>query len=205
MPWYRFVLAVVAAYLIGAIPIGYIVIYAMKKQDIRRHGSGRTGGTNAIRAGGSLAGLLTGIGDILKGMLAVLVARWLTGDALWGVVLAGTAALIGNNWSPYISFKGGAGAATNVGICIALWPLSILWLVPLLPFGLNVIGYASVTSLIIAGVIPLTLAIRAALGAGPWLHVVYGVLAALVIVWALRPNIKRLLNGTEPRAPKLEV
>lgn len=205
MLWFRLVLAVIAAYLIGAIPVGYLVIYAMKKQDIRRHGSGRTGGTNAMRAGGSLAGILTGAGDILKGALAVILARWITGGDMWGVVLAGIAAVIGHNWSPYIGFKGGAGAATDIGVCIAIWPLSAVWLLPLLPFGLNVIGYASVTSLIVAGVIPVTLAVRAATGAGPWLHVVYGLGAAAAIVWALRPNIKRLLNGTEPRAPKLQV
>jgi glycerol-3-phosphate acyltransferase PlsY len=158
-----------------------------------------------MRAGGSVAGLLTGTGDILKGALAVLLAGWLTGGDVWAQVLAGAAAVAGHNWSPYMGFKGGAGAATNVGVCIALWPLSALWLVPFLPFGLNVIGYASVTSLIVAAAVPVTLAVRAALGAGPWLHVVYGGLAALAIVWALRPNIKRLINGTEPRAPKLEV
>lgn len=205
MEWYRIVFAVVLAYLIGAIPIGYIVIWVMKKQDIRKHGSGRTGGTNALRAGGSVAGILTGAGDMIKGGLAVLLAGWITGGNLWVISAAGVAAVVGHNWSPYIGFKGGAGAATDIGICIILWPLSALWLIPLLPFGLNVIGYASVVSLITAALIPLTLAIRAALGAGPWEYVVYGVLAGLAIVWALRPNIKRLLNGTEPRAPKLEI
>ena len=91
----------------------------------------------------------------------------------------------------------------SIGVSVALWPLSALWLVPMVPLGLNVIRYASVTSLIVAAVIPIGFAIRAALGFGPWLHVLYGVLAGLVVAWALRPNIKRLLNGTEPRSPKL--
>jgi glycerol-3-phosphate acyltransferase PlsY len=203
MAWYQLVFAAVVGYLIGAIPFGYIVIYVMKGQDIRRHGSGRTGGTNALRAGGSWAGVLTGAGDICKGFLAIVAARWLVGDTIWVEVVAGIAAVVGHNWSIYMGFKGGAGTGANIGVCIALWPLSALWLVPLLPIGLNIIGYASVTSIVIAIVIPVTLAIRAALGYGPWLYVVYGVIAGLAVVWSLRPNIKRLLNGTEPRAPRL--
>lgn len=203
MLWYQLVLATVLGYLLGSIPVGYLVIYVMKRQDIRQHGSGRTGGTNAMRAGGSWAGVLTGAGDIIKGILAVLAARWLTDGSAWGDVLAAVAAVIGHNWSLYLGFKGGAGTGPNIGACIAIWPLSALWLIPLLPLGLNVIGYASVTSLIIAIVIPITLALRAAWGGGQWLHVLYGVLAALAVIWALRPNIKRILNGTEPRAPRL--
>lgn len=203
MLWYRVILAGVLGYLIGAIPVGYLVIYAMKGQDLRRHGSGRTGGTNAIRAGGSWAGVLTGAGDILKGFLAIMVARWLGGGSPWAEVLAGIAAVVGHNWSIYLGFKGGAGTGPNIGVCVALWPLSALWLIPLLPFGLNVIRYASVTSLVIAAVIPVTVAVRAALELGPWIHLVYALGAALAVTWSLRPNIKRLQNGTEPRAPRL--
>lgn len=203
MQWFRIILAGVLGYLIGSIPVGYIVIYAMKGQDLRRHGSGRTGGTNAIRAGGSWAGVATGAGDILKGILAIVIARWVGGGSPWAEVIAGIAAVIGHNWSLYLGFKGGAGTGPNIGVCIALWPLSALWLIPLLPFGLNIVGYASVTSLIVAVVIPISLAIRAALGYGTWLHLVYAVGAALAVAWALRPNIKRLLKGTEPRAPRL--
>ncbi len=203
MLWYRVILAGVLGYLIGAIPVGYLVIYAMKGQDLRRHGSGRTGGTNAIRAGGSWAGVLTGAGDILKGFLAIMVARWVGGGSPWAEVLAGIAAVVGHNWSIYLGFKGGAGTGPNIGVCVALWPLSALWLIPLLPFGLNVIRYASVTSLVIAAVIPVTVAVRAALGLGPWIHLVYALGAALAVTWSLRPNIKRLQNGTEPRSPRL--
>jgi glycerol-3-phosphate acyltransferase PlsY len=203
MVWYRLILATAAAYLLGSIPFGYFVIYALKGRDIRTMGSGRTGGTNAIRAGGSGAGILTGAGDILKGIAAIVVARLIAGHAPIVEVLAAVAAVVGHNWSAFMNFKGGAGTGPNIGACSALWPLSAVWLIPLLPFGLNVVRYASLTSLIVAAVIPITLAIRAALGYGPWLHVLYGVLAALAVVWALRPNIKRLINGTEPRAPKL--
>jgi acyl phosphate:glycerol-3-phosphate acyltransferase len=208
MNWIRFIAAGVAAYLIGSIPVGYLVIYAMKGQDIRRHGSGRTGGTNALRAGGRWAGIATGAGDMFKGFVAVIVARWIMGSSpytVWSDVLAGVLVVIGHNASIYLGFKGGAGTGPNIGAAVALWPLSGLWLVPMLPVGLNVTGYASLTSIIIAILIPVQFAIRAALHVGPWQYVLEGVLTMIAILWALRPNIKRLLNGTEPRSPKLDL
>ncbi len=208
MEWVRLILAAIAAYLIGAIPVGYIVIYLMKGQDIRRQGSGRTGGTNALRAGGRWAGIATGAGDIFKGFMAIVVTRWIMGDSpylVWAEVVSGVAAVIGHNASIYLGFKGGAGTGPNVGVCIAIWPVSALWLIPLLPFGLNVIRYASLTSLIVAIVIPISLTVQAAFFGGQWEHVIYAVIAALAVAWALRPNIKRLIDGTEPRAPKLDL
>jgi acyl phosphate:glycerol-3-phosphate acyltransferase len=208
MDWIRFVLAGIAAYLIGSIPVGYLVIKAMKGTDIRLHGSGRTGGTNALRTGGRWAGIGTGAGDMLKGFLAVMVARWIFGPspyAVWVDVLAGVLAVIGHNASIYLGFKGGAGTGPNIGAAVALWPLSGFWLIPMLPIGLNVTGYASLTSIIIAVVIPVQFAIRAAFHTGPWQYVLEGTLTMIAILWALRPNIKRLINGTEPRSPKLDL
>jgi acyl phosphate:glycerol-3-phosphate acyltransferase len=208
MEWFRLVLAGVVAYLIGSIPVGYLVIYAMKGQDIRRQGSGRIGGTNALRAGGRWAGIATGAGDILKGFLAILATRLIMGNSpnlVWAEVVAGIAAVIGHNASIYLGFKGGAGTGPNIGVCIALWPVSAIWLLPLLPFGLNVIRYASLTSLMVAVVIPISLVVKAAFFGGHWEHVIYAIVAALAVAWALRPNIKRLINGTEPRAPKLDL
>jgi acyl phosphate:glycerol-3-phosphate acyltransferase len=208
MNWIRFIAAGVAAYLIGSIPVGYLVIYAMKGQDIRQHGSGRTGGTNALRAGGRWAGIATGAGDMFKGFLAVMVARWIMGGSpytVWSDVLAGVLAVIGHNASIYLGFKGGAGTGPNIGAAVALWPLSGLWLIPMLPVGLNITRYASLTSIIIAILIPVQFAIRAALHVGPWQYILEGVLTMIAILWALRPNIKRLLNGTEPRSPKLDL
>jgi acyl phosphate:glycerol-3-phosphate acyltransferase len=203
MMWDRLLLAAAVGYLFGAIPVGYLVIYFMKGKDIRLQGSGRTGGTNALRAGGTWAGILTGAGDILKGFLAVMVARSIAGPTPAVEAIAGIAAVVGHNWSIFMGFKGGAGTTPNIGACIAMWPLSGLWLVPMLLLGLDVFGYASVTSLVVAAIIPLTLAVHAATGNGPWLYVAYGIVTASTVVWALRPNIKRLLKGTEPRAPRL--
>jgi glycerol-3-phosphate acyltransferase PlsY len=203
--WWMILLAALIGYAIGSIPIGYLVIYLMKKEDIRKHGSGRTGGTNALRTGGPVAAILTIAGDIFKGYLAVALARLVVEPTVlmsWGtatVAIAGLAAVCGHNWSLYMGFKGGAGTSPNVGVAIAFWPLSGLYLVPMIPLlGWVIIGYASVTSLIIAAVVLITFVVRAALQADPnWWYVAYAVAAAAAVAWALRPNIKRLRQGTE--------
>ncbi len=195
--------AAVIGYLLGSIPVGYLVVRATRGVDVRTVGSGRTGGTNAMRAGGLGAGVMTAIGDMLKGLVAVVIMRLLSGGAPEIEAIAGLAAVAGHNWSLFMGFKGGAGTSPNVGASIAFWPLSGLWLVPMVPLGVFVVGYASVTSLVIAAVIPIVFALRAAAGLSSWVYVWYGLAAAALVVLALRPNIKRLLNGTEPRAPRI--
>jgi glycerol-3-phosphate acyltransferase PlsY len=203
--WWMILLAAVIGYLIGSIPMGYLVVRLIKGQDIRTHGSGRTGGTNAFRAGGPIAGVLTAVGDACKGYVAVALARLVVGPEVLATtigtvaaVLAGLAAVIGHNWSVYLGFKGGAGTAPNIGAAIAFWPIAGLYLAPMVPLGLYLIGYASVTSLIIAAVVLITFVVRAALQADPnWWYVAYAVAAAAAVAWALRPNIKRLRQGTE--------
>ena len=197
--------AAVLGYLIGSIPTGYVAVKLITGQDIRHHGSGRTGGTNAMRAGGLGAGALTMVGDVLKGFAAVMLARLIVGQTAaasnvgtLALALAGLGSVIGHNWSIYMGFKGGAGTGPNIGASIALWPLAGLYLVPMVPLGLYLIGYASVTSMVLAGAVVVTFVVRAAVQADPhgW-YVVYAMAAAVAVVWALRPNLKRLREGTE--------
>jgi glycerol-3-phosphate acyltransferase PlsY len=203
--WWLALVTILVGYLIGSIPMGYLVIRLIKGKDIRKHGSGRTGGTNALRAGGLGAGVLTMLGDALKGYAAVALARVVLGQAelstafgTFASALAGLGAVLGHNWSVYIGFKGGAGTAPNIGASIAFWPVAGLYLAPLVPLGLYLIGYASVTSLVIAAAVLATFVVRAALQADPnWWYAAYAVAAAAAVVWALRPNIKRLKQGTE--------
>jgi acyl phosphate:glycerol-3-phosphate acyltransferase len=203
--WWVILPVALIGYLIGSIPIGYLIVRLIKGEDIRRHGSGRTGGTNALRAGGPVAGILTAVGDALKGYAAVALARIIVGPAALATslgtvaaVLAGLGAVIGHNWSLYLGFKGGAGTAPNIGAAIAFWPIAGLYLAPMVPLGLYLIGYASVTSLVIAGMVLATFIVRAALQADPnWWYVAYAIAAAAAVVWALRPNIRRLREGTE--------
>jgi len=203
--WWLAVVTILLGYLIGSIPMGYVVIRLIKGEDIRRHGSGRTGGTNALRAGGLGAGALTMVGDALKGYAAVALARLVLGQAelstsfgTFASALAGFGAVLGHNWSVYLGFRGGAGTAPNIGAAIAFWPIAGLYLTPLVPLGLYLIGYASVTSLIIAGAVLVTFVVRAALQADPnWWYAAYAIAATTAVVWALRPNIRRLREGTE--------
>ena len=203
--WWIIPITALIGYLIGSIPVGYVVIRLMKGEDIRMHGSGRTGGTNALRAGGLGAGTLTMLGDAAKGYTAVMLARLVMGEAALATnigavaaALAGLGAVVGHNWSVYLGFKGGAGTAPNIGASIALWPVSGLYLAPMVPLGLFLIGYASVTSMVIAGMVLVTFVVRAALQVDQnWWYAAYGVAAAVAVVWALRPNIKRLRQGTE--------
>lgn len=203
--WWTVLPIAVLGYLIGSIPMGYLIIRLMRGEDIRNHGSGRTGGTNAFRAGGPIAGVLTAVGDALKGYGAVMLARLVIGPEVLATtvgtvaaVLAGLAAVIGHNWSVYLGFKGGAGTAPNIGAAIAFWPIAGLYLAPMVPLGLYLIGYASVTSLVIAGMVLVTFVVRAVLQADPnWWYVGYAAAAAVAVVWALRPNIERLRAGTE--------
>jgi len=193
-----------AAYVLGSIPFGLLVVKWRTGKDIRVIESGRTGGTNAMRAAGFSAGLLTAILDVLKGAAAVWLARGIGANA-WILCLAPIAAILGHNYSIFlidrkdgrIRLRGGAGGAPTVGGALGLWPVSFLIIIPLgtlIWFG---IGYASVTTMSVALIAIVIFTVRAALGLSPWHYVLFGILAEMLLMWALRPNIKRLINGGE--------
>lgn len=196
-----------AAYIFGSIPFGLLVVKIIKGTDIRTIESGRTGGTNAFRAAGFGAGFFTAILDILKAACTVWLAQAIT-DNIWIHVLAPIMAVLGHNHSIFLPergpdgrlrLRGGAGGAAAFGGTVGLWPPSALIMLPL---GLLIwwgIGYASVTTLSIGLMSMIIFAVRAALGLSPWEYVLYGFLAETLMLWALRPNLKRLLDGTERR------
>jgi acyl phosphate:glycerol-3-phosphate acyltransferase len=201
------ILIVAAAYLFGSIPFGLIVVKLMTGRDIRTVASGRTGGTNAMRAAGPFAGLLTAALDVLKAAAAVWLVRVLTPN-VWVHAAAACAVILGHNHSIFlvertpdgkIRLRGGAGGAAAGGGAFGLWePIGLL----LIPVGLlvwNLVGYASITTLSVGFVTLVAFTIRAALGLGPWAYVVYAVIAEALMAWALRPNLKRLVEGTERR------
>lgn len=199
------VAAVIAAYLFGSVPFGLLVVKAISGRDIRQVESGRTGGTNAMRAAGMGAGLLTAILDIFKSAATVWLA-WAVTNNEWIHVLAPIAAIIGHNHSIFlierdekgrIRLRGGAGGAAALGGSFGLWWPSIFIMLPI-GFGIWYgIGYASITTMSVGLMSTIIFAVRAALGLSPWEYAIYGLLAEVLLVWALRPNIKRLLNGTE--------
>jgi glycerol-3-phosphate acyltransferase PlsY len=196
------------SYLVGAIPFGLIYVHIKTGQDVRQVESGRTGGTNAMRAAGFWAGAATAVSDFLKAALAAWVARWLMPDAYWIHVLAPIAAVIGHNYSIYLAerddkgrlrFHGGAGGAPSAGGAFGLWAPSLLFILPIAMFILFVVGYASVATMSVGLVTLLIFTYRAWIGVSPWEYVFYGVFVEGLLIWALRPNIRRLFSGTERR------
>jgi acyl phosphate:glycerol-3-phosphate acyltransferase len=199
---------VLLGYLLGSIPFGLIIVKLKTGKDIRQVESGRTGGTNAMRAAGLSAGLLTAIMDVLKGAVAVWIAQALT-SSHWVAVLAPIGAILGHNYSLYLPefdekgrfkrLRGGAGGAPALGGAFGLWAPSILIILPMgaaVFFGL---GYASVTTMSVAFFAILVFGARYLLGApgASWIDMFYGIVAGALLTWALRPNIKKLLSGTE--------
>jgi len=198
-------LSLIIAYLLGSIPFGFIVVKIINGRDVREVESGRTGGTNAMRAAGLGAGAITAILDVLKGAATAWVVTWLVPGQPWVQVGAALLAIIGHNYSIFLlkyednrlKFRGGAGGATCLGGAIALWNPIVLIILPLAVLVYLFIGYASVTTMSIAFIAMIVFLIRAVLGLSPWAYVIYGALALMVLVFALRPNLQRLKNGTE--------
>lgn len=188
-------LLVAAAYLIGAIPWGYLVGRFYGGIDLRAVGSGGTGATNALRTMGKGASIAVLVLDFLKGAFVVLAAGWL-GFGLWWQAAAGIAAVAGHCWSPYIGFKGGKGVATGAGAAIALCPMVALVL-PVLAVVVWATRYVSLGSLVGAGLATIGTVFLAVAGRTPWSTAIAVAMISAIIVWQHRGNISRLMAGTE--------
>lgn len=188
------ILGLLAAYLIGSIPIGFLVARAAGATDIRRAGSGTIGATNVLRTLGTGPAVLTLVGDIVKGYLAVRAARSIAPE-VWAAAAGTVAAIAGNCWPVFLRFRGGKGVATGLGAFLALvpWavgPAAVLWIAVT-----AVSRYVSMASLVAC----LSLPVAALLLGYPRHSVIAAAVAALIIVWRHRENIARLVSGTERR------
>ncbi len=199
-------LVLVVSYLLGSIPFGLLIVKLSTGKDIRQVESGRTGGTNAMRAAGPAAGIATAILDALKGAACVWLARWGVPGNAWVEILAPCLAIIGHNYSLFLAerngdgklrLRGGAGGAPLVGGSFGLWHPSLFIIVPVGALIWYFGGYASVTTLSAALISTLIFAYRAWIGVSPWEYALFGILAFILLAWTLRPNIQRLLSGTE--------
>lgn len=200
------VLLLVAAYLLGSLPTGYLVAKGVKGIDIRQYGSGGTGATNVLRTVGKGAAIAVLIIDLLKGLLAVLLvaAVWPQVSALatmpalwqpWVAMVAGLMALVGHSKSVWINFTGGKSVASGLGVLIGLaWPVALGAAIAfVLALALSrIVSLSSMAAAIAAGVLMV-------LTGQPLPYCVLGVLGALYVILRHRSNIDRLLAGTEPR------
>ena len=197
---------VLAGYIIGSIPFGLLIVKSKTGKDIRQVESGRTGGTNAVRAAGFWAGLMTAILDILKGASTVWLAEVILPTNHWIHVLAPTAAILGHNYSLFLitreengklRFHGGAGGAPALGGAIGLWP----GIFPYVVFGGALIwattGIASLTTIAIGLIVITVFGINISKGIQDPIDIWYGIFAELLLLWALRPNLIKLFTGKE--------
>ncbi len=195
-------LALPIAYLIGSIPFGYLIVKLTRGADVRQTGSGGTGATNVSRRAGKLAGVATLLLDALKGAVAVFVVaklsdrfqlHWTTAD--WILMGAAVAAIVGHIFPVWLGFRGGKGVATGAGVFLTIAPLAILCAGVVFLLVVLITRYVSLGSILGAATIPLFV----------WLtglrtpEVTGALVGALLIVFAHRANIGRLIRGTESK------
>lgn len=190
-----FIPLLLAIYLIAAIPTGVILTRLMGLEDVRSKGSGNIGATNVYRVAGKLPGVLTLLGDILKGFLPLFAVKlWLTPTPLQ-LGLAGVVAIVGHCYPIYLRFKGGKGVATALGIFLVLEPLALLGACLVFLAAAGITRYISLGSVLAAVAAPL---LTALLGRPQPLLLCAAAIGALII-WRHRDNLRRLCAGTENR------
>jgi len=196
-------LVVIIAYLLGSIPFGYLIVRARQGADVRETGSGGTGATNVARRAGKIAGVLTLVLDALKGAGAVWLTRRLVGhDQIigWVVAAAAIAVILGHIFPLWLGFRGGKGVATGVGVFLSLVPVPLALTAVVFLLVVAATRYVSAGSIISAAALPFFLWLQNVFmkpvpGFAPTMFV--AVISALLIIFAHRANIGRLLQGTE--------
>ena len=193
----RTLVLVLVAYLAGSIPVGVLVARLSGGVDPRTIGSGRTGGTNALRALGRKWAVVVVVGDLLKGAVPVLLARIVTGEPLVEV-LCGAAAVAGAIWSVFVGFRSGRGVGTGVGTMLVIQPVAVLLATPVFVAVILLTRYVSLGSLIgSAAMFPAMLLVLLVVPETPLPYVLYTAVGAALIWMAHADNIDRLLHGTE--------
>ncbi|MDP3981256.1 MAG: glycerol-3-phosphate 1-O-acyltransferase PlsY [Chlamydiota bacterium] len=187
-------------YLLGSIPFAYLMGKFLRGIDIREHGSGNLGATNVARTLGVVPGIVTLLLDGLKGLVSVIIIApffFVHSPAIeWVKIACGVAAIFGHNWTCFLSFKGGKGVATSTGVFLGLAPIAIIfsifvWLVVWLIW-----RYVSLASIIAALCFPIFLFF---LDRSAEMFMV-GIMISAIGIWKHRANIKRLLEGSEPKS-----
>ncbi|PKM66277.1 MAG: acyl-phosphate glycerol 3-phosphate acyltransferase [Firmicutes bacterium HGW-Firmicutes-2] len=188
-----YLISIIMGYFLGCFQTAYIVAKRTKHIDIRDHGSGNSGTTNAIRVLGWKLGMLTFVGDILKAVLAVVIARTLFDSQLAGLY-AGAGVIIGHNWPFVLNFKGGKGIASTLGMLLAFdWRIGLVaWAVASLAIYLT--RYVSLGSILLVTIMPIGVFI---LYPGGTQELIITSILAIVAIYRHKANIGRLIRGEE--------
>ena len=179
-------LAIVIGYLLGSIPFAYIVVRLFKGADIRKFGGGNVGALNVVREVSPALGIGVLLGDVGKGALAILVAKWLGVGTIF-VYLAGFAAVVGHIWPIFLRFKGGRGLATTLGVLLAVEPIQLL-----ISFAIMVVAILITSNPRLGAIIGLTLLPLIVWGFGGTLDVIlYSLSLPLFIALLTIPDFKK--------------
>jgi len=190
-----FILIMITIYLIAAIPTGVVLSRLMGGEDVRQKGSGNIGATNVYRVAGKLAGVLTLIGDTLKGFLPLLAFKTWLEPTPTQLGIASAVAILGHCYPIYLKFKGGKGVATALGIFLVLSPKVVFFALIVFILTVAITRYISLGSVLAALSAPLLILL---LNHPQPIFLATLFIAALVI-WRHNSNIRRLLDGTENR------
>lgn len=189
------VVLAICAYLFGAIPTGLLLTRLFGKEDIRKVGSGNIGATNVYRVAGRKLGIITLIGDCLKGVIPVVLAQQVFGLSGTSLALVALAAFVGHCFPVYLGFKGGKGVATALGIFLVLSPLAVLTVLVIFVLFLWRWRYISLAS--IAAATAIAPAVYLTTASWPIFTVTLAI--AVIVIWRHKENIERLRSGTENR------
>jgi len=206
----KLILVAVLGYFIGAIPFALIISKRMAGVDISKIGSGNIGGTNVFRVLGWKAGVITIVLDLAKAIVPVVLARLIIGDGVlpiagfvldwrWGQVITALMVMVGHNWSIYIKFRGGKGAAVYYGSWFAIWPAIGLFGGGILVITVLLSRYMSLGSILGSLGILCLFMVLTIVDVSPPVYLVYSLVAAGLIIYQHRSNISRLQAGTESR------
>jgi glycerol-3-phosphate acyltransferase PlsY len=188
------ILALITAYLMGAIPFGYLLVKVKTGRDVRASGSGNIGATNVLRTTGRAAGVVTLLLDIAKGYAAVYLAGLLTGHAALWMSAAAVAVMLGHAYPVFLKFKGGKAVASLVGAFLCLEPLALAAVLVVFVVVVAVTRYISLGSIIAAGCLPLAVWLIAH---PPFPAIAASILSGAFVIWRHKSNIQRLSAGAE--------
>ncbi len=193
MPWTP-ALALSLAYLIGAIPFGYLLVRLMTGTDVRAAGSGNIGATNVLRTTGRKAGVLTLALDIAKGYAAVWLASWLTGGSILWMSAAALAVMAGHAFPVFLGFRGGKAVASFLGAFLCLTPVPLFAVLVVFVGVVAITHFISLGSILAAGTFPLAVWL---ILHPQWPVMMAALVAGSFIVYRHKDNIERLREGNE--------